>query len=219
MTAPRPTRPQPKTAQTEPGSTRAVKKTAPMPVDSPHANGAQPSSGASGLTFASAISGMTVYSANVDVPMKCLQRIAAAAESRRAVREQAEPLLVANRDAAVRPVAEAMDALAALRSEQRHDVVALGDERHPLADALDDAGALVAEHARHVAARDPPRTPCRGRCGRRRRRRAGRAPRLPSAPPARRPGRRAAARTPPARRREPSSRTAQPYDPRRRCRR
>ena len=71
MTAPRPTRPQPKTAQTEPGSTRAVKSTAPMPVDSPHANGAQPSSGASGLTFASAISGITVYSANVDVPMKC----------------------------------------------------------------------------------------------------------------------------------------------------
>ena len=87
ITAPRPTRPQPKTAQTEPGSTRAVKKTAPMPVDSPHANGAQPSSGASGLTFASAISGMTVYSANVDVPMKCLQRIAAPAESRRAVGE------------------------------------------------------------------------------------------------------------------------------------
>ena len=29
-----------------------------------------PSSGASGLTFASAISGITVYSANVEVPMK-----------------------------------------------------------------------------------------------------------------------------------------------------
>ena len=41
-----------------------------MPVESPHANGAQPSSGASGLTFASAISGITVYSANVEVPMK-----------------------------------------------------------------------------------------------------------------------------------------------------
>ena len=34
------------------------------------AKGAQPSSGASGETFASAISGITVYSENVDVPMK-----------------------------------------------------------------------------------------------------------------------------------------------------
>jgi hypothetical protein len=34
--------------------------------------GAQPSSGPSGLTYASAISGITVYFANVDVPMKCL---------------------------------------------------------------------------------------------------------------------------------------------------
>jgi hypothetical protein len=41
-----------------------------MPVESPHANGAQPASGASGSTFARAISGITVYSANVDVPMK-----------------------------------------------------------------------------------------------------------------------------------------------------
>ena len=41
-----------------------------MPVERPQANGAQPSSGASGETFASAISGITVYSANVDVPMK-----------------------------------------------------------------------------------------------------------------------------------------------------
>ena len=30
------------------------------------------------------------------------------------------------------------------------------DERHAVADALDDAGALVAEHARHVAARIGP---------------------------------------------------------------
>ena len=43
---------------------------APSPVESPHANRHACSSGASGLTFASAISGITVYSANVDVPMK-----------------------------------------------------------------------------------------------------------------------------------------------------
>ena len=45
-----------------------------------------------------------------------------------------------------------MDALAALRGEQRDDVVARRDERDAVAHALDDAGALVAEHARHVAA-------------------------------------------------------------------
>ena len=49
----------------------AVLSAAPIPVERPQANGAQPSSGASGLTFASAISGMTAYSANVEVPMKC----------------------------------------------------------------------------------------------------------------------------------------------------
>ena len=70
-TAPRPTRPQPKTATTEPGCTSAVYIAAPRPVERPQANSAQPSSGASGLTLASAISGITVYSANVDVPMKC----------------------------------------------------------------------------------------------------------------------------------------------------
>jgi hypothetical protein len=43
-----------------------------IPVARPQVKGAQPSSGASGLTFASAISGITVYFANVDVPMKCL---------------------------------------------------------------------------------------------------------------------------------------------------
>jgi hypothetical protein len=45
---------------------------APSPVDRPHAKRHACSNGASGLTFASAISGITVYSANVDVPMKCL---------------------------------------------------------------------------------------------------------------------------------------------------
>jgi hypothetical protein len=44
---------------------------APSPVESPQANRQAASSGASGETFASAISGITVYSANVEVPMKC----------------------------------------------------------------------------------------------------------------------------------------------------
>ncbi len=62
--------PAPKTTQVEPSSTFAVYIAAPRPVDSPHANRQARSSGASCGTFASAISGMTVYSANVDVPMK-----------------------------------------------------------------------------------------------------------------------------------------------------
>ena len=62
--------PAPKTTQVEPASTRAVNIAAPSPVESPHAKSAACSNGASRSTFASAISGITVYSANVDVPMK-----------------------------------------------------------------------------------------------------------------------------------------------------
>ena len=69
-TAPSPTIPAPNTTQVEPGSTRAVLSAAPRPVESPHANSAAPSSGACGSIFASAICGITVYSANVEVPMK-----------------------------------------------------------------------------------------------------------------------------------------------------
>ena len=69
-TAPRPTIPAPNTTHVEPGSTRAVNIAAPRPVDSPHANRQARSSGASGETFASAISGSTAYSAKVEVPMK-----------------------------------------------------------------------------------------------------------------------------------------------------
>src|SRR5581483_12000568 len=75
-------------------------------------------------------------------------------QARRPVREIAESLLVANRDAAVRPRASAVDAFAALRREQRDDVVAGGDEpAAALADLLDDARPFVPEHARRVAGR------------------------------------------------------------------
>ena len=63
--------PAPKTTQVEPAATFAVFIAAPSPVDSPHAKRHACSGGASGLTFASAISGITVYSANVEQPMKC----------------------------------------------------------------------------------------------------------------------------------------------------
>ena len=62
--------PAPNTTHIDPGSTRAVYIAAPRPVDSPQANRQARLRGASGGTFASAICGMTVYSANVEVPMK-----------------------------------------------------------------------------------------------------------------------------------------------------
>src|SRR5581483_11040250 len=81
------------------------------------------------------------------------QRLAGAREPRRSVREVAEALLVADRDAAVGAGTAAVDALAALRREQRDDVVARPHEPDVGPDRLDDAGALVAEDARRVPGR------------------------------------------------------------------
>ena len=65
----------------------------------------------------------------------------------------AEALLVADRDATVRAIAEAVDALSALGGEQRDDVIAARDERDAVADALDDTRAFVAEHAGGISRR------------------------------------------------------------------
>ena len=46
-----------------------------------------------------------------------------------------------------------MNALTALRREQRDDVVAGSDERHARPDPLDDSSPLVPEHARRVPRR------------------------------------------------------------------
>ena len=56
-------------ATTEPASTFAVLITAPIPVVIPHPSRQTFSRGASELIFASAISGSTVYSEKVEVPM------------------------------------------------------------------------------------------------------------------------------------------------------
>ena len=119
--------PAPKTTTVEPGSTLAVFIAAPSPVDRPQANSAACSSGASGLTLASAISGMTVASANVERAHEVPDRLAVAAQARRAVGQVALVLLLADRQAEVRAVVAAVDALAALRAEQRDDVVAARD--------------------------------------------------------------------------------------------
>ncbi len=62
--------PPPKTTQVEPALTWAVLIAAPRPVESPQAKRQARSRGASRSITASAISGITVYSAKVEVPMK-----------------------------------------------------------------------------------------------------------------------------------------------------
>src|SRR4029077_9207833 len=74
-----------------------------------------------------------------------------AREARRPVREEASVLLLADRQAEVRARGEAVDALAALRREERHHMVADRQIAHAVADRLDHAGALVPEHRRRVA--------------------------------------------------------------------
>ena len=105
------------------------------------------------VDLASAISGITAYSANVLVPMKWRIGSPSREIRTRAVGQVALVLLRADRHAEVRPRAQAVLALAALRREQRDDVIADRDVRHALADRLDDAGALVAEHGGRVAGR------------------------------------------------------------------
>ena len=139
--------------RSSPASTLAVYIAAPSPVASPHANSAQRSSGASSGTLASAISGITVYSANVLVPMKW--RIGSPSRLRRVVPSGRWPRFcsVADRHAQVGARATAVHALAALRREQRHHVVADREVVDAFAELLDHARALVAEHGGRVAGR------------------------------------------------------------------
>ena len=75
-------------------------------------------------------------------------RLAFAREPRRPVRQEAESLLLADRQAEVRARVEAVDAFAALRREERDDVVADRNFTHAVPDRLDHASALVPEHRR-----------------------------------------------------------------------
>ena len=90
-------------------------------------------------------------------PHEMADRLAVSREARRAVRQVPPVLLLADRQADVGPGAAAVDALAALRREQRDDVVARRDERHALPDRLDHAGPFVPQHRRRVAGRIRPR--------------------------------------------------------------
>ena len=80
-------------------------------------------------------------------------RLPPARQPRAPVREVALVLLLADRQAQVRARAAAVDALAALRREQRHDVVADLEAGDSLAERLDHSCALVSEHGRGVAGR------------------------------------------------------------------
>ena len=74
-----------------------------------------------------------------------------AREPRCAVRQEALILLLADREAEIRPVIAAVLALTALGREERDDVIAGLDILYVLADALHHSRALVAEHGGGVA--------------------------------------------------------------------
>jgi hypothetical protein len=79
--------------------------------------------------------------------------LTASRKARRPIRQVALVLLVADGETEVRLRASAVDALAALRREERDDVVAGLDRGDTVADLLDDSSALVSEHRRRVARR------------------------------------------------------------------
>ena len=78
-----------------PGATAAVLIAAPSPVESPQAKRQACSKGASGSIFASAISGITVYSAKVEQPMKW--RIPSPSREIRVVPSGRRPLFCSSR--------------------------------------------------------------------------------------------------------------------------
>ena len=80
----------------------AVFTAAPSPVESPQAKTHERSSAASGEIFASAISGIAVYSAKVDVPMKC--RMGSPSRERRVVPSGRSPWFCCSRIARQRLV-------------------------------------------------------------------------------------------------------------------
>ena len=77
--------------------------------------------------------------------------VAVAGDPGRAVGKVALVLLLADRHAEVGPRVDAVDALAALRREQRDHVVADGERGDVGPDLLDDPGSLVAEDRRRVS--------------------------------------------------------------------
>ena len=194
-TAPSPTRPAPKTTHVAPGCTFAVFSAAPSPVENPQANTHASASGASGEIFASAISGMTVYSANVEVPMKC--RIGSPSRESRVVPSGRNPCSAARGSpgtgSSARPGSARTHGTAA-RTASRRDRRGgpTTPPRRPSRPHPRPRGRAPSVHT--PTDRRP--TPCRDPCDTRRRRRVEPAPHPPSARPDRPPAPRAARRTP-----------------------
>ena len=131
------------------------------------------SSEAAGSTTASAISGITVASANVEVPMKW--RIGSPPRDSRVVPSGRKPRFCCSRIARQRfvRVRPAVDALAALGREQRDDVIA---RTHARRRPRRSPRRCRRPRGRAPSARSPTgrrRSPCTCPCGRRRTPRAG----------------------------------------------
>ena len=124
--------PAPKTTHVEPGSTLAVLIAAPRPVESPQANSARAVQRRLGVDLRQRDLRHHRRLGERRGAHEVADRLAAARQARRAVGQVAEVLLLADRQADVRPRAAAVDALAALGREQRDDVVAGRDERDAL---------------------------------------------------------------------------------------
>ena len=121
---------------------------APTPVSTPQPMSAAISSGMSSGIFTAPMAGTTATSENVPEHAICTQRLAVLGEPRRAVEQAAGGH---GRRAGLAQEALALlaeEALAALRHPGDDDVVARLQVGDALADLLDDAGALVAEHHR-----------------------------------------------------------------------
>ena len=126
---------------------------APSPVESPQANGAACVAGASGLTTARAISGITAYSAKVDVPMKW--RISSPSRLRRVVPSGRWPLFCSSRIAMQRLVLGLTQWMHSPHWGENSVTTRSPSftSDTPVAQLLHDPAALVAEHRGRVARR------------------------------------------------------------------
>ena len=170
---------------------------APSPVESPQANRQAPVERRLGVDLRERDLGHHRVLGEGRGAHEVADLLAVALQAGGPVGQVALALLLADRQAEVGAVVDAVDALAALRAEQRDDVVAdgRGTRRPGRPPRRPRRPRGRAPSASSRTGRRP--RPCRGRCGRRRRRRGAPGPRPPSGPSARAPGSRGARRTPP----------------------
>jgi hypothetical protein len=143
--------PAPKTTHVDPGSTFAVFIAAPSPVERPHAKRTCVLERRLGVDLRQRDLRHDRVLRERGRPHEVTDRVAVPPESRRPVGQVALVLLLADGQAEVRSLAAAVHTLAALRREERDDVIARGERRDVRADLLDHAGALVPENGRRVA--------------------------------------------------------------------